>query len=284
MKPATFDMVRPESLDEALALLAEHASDAKVLAGGQSLVPVMNFRLAAPGIVIDLNRVRQLSGITADGSVVRIGAMTRQRELLESPVIGQAVPLLAKAMPHVGHVQTRSRGTIGGSLAHADPSAELPAVMVALDATFQLSRRKERRDVPAREFFVDAMTTVIEPDELLTEIVLPIALPGTHCAFDEMVRRHGDFAIVSVAAQIANDDLSVAVGGLEAVPRYCGALVSRLRNEKFDVGKLSGFIADELAAAEPLGDLQASAGYRRELARVLLHDTLKHLLAARAQS
>lgn len=284
MKPAPFDMVRPESVEQALALLAEHGGDAKVLAGGQSLVPVMNFRLATPGIVIDLNRVRQLSGIRLDGSVVRIGAMTRQRELLESPIIERAVPLCAKAMPYVGHVQTRSRGTVGGSLVHADPSAELPTVMVALDAKFELLRKNKRRELSAREFFVDALTTVIEPDELLAEIVVPVAPPGTRCAFDEITRRHGDFAIVSIAAQIANDDIAVTVGGLEATPHYCDALISRLRSEKFDPAALSEAITEELAAVEPLSDLQAGADYRKELARVLLHDTLKPLLVAMIQS
>jgi len=164
MKPAAFDMVRPETLAEALAFLGDRAEDAKVIAGGQSLVPVMNFRLAAPRFLIDLNRIKALAGIRLDGDMLRIGAMTRQSALMENPLIAHA-PLLALALPHIGHVQTRSRGTIGGSLAHADPSAELPLIMVTLDATLTIeSRRGGRRVMPARQFFTDAMVTELASD------------------------------------------------------------------------------------------------------------------------
>ena len=279
MKPAAFDMARPETLAEALTLLAERTDDAKVIAGGQSLVPVMNFRLAAPGLLIDLNRIKTLAGIRLDGNMLRIGAMTRQSALMESPLIAHA-PLLALALPHIGHVQTRSRGTIGGSLAHADPSAELPLTMVALDAALTIeSRRGGCRTMPAREFFIDAMVTELAPDELLTEIAFAIAPANSRCSFRELALRHGDFAIVAVAAQFAAGDLTVAVGGLEARPRYCRCLVGALRERNFSLDDLQALISDELADVEPLSDLQSSGDYRRELAAVLVAQSLNEVLA-----
>lgn len=279
MKPAAFEMVRPETLTDALALLAERADDAKVIAGGQSLVPVMNFRLAAPGLLIDLNRIEALAGIRLDDGMLRIGAMTRQSALMEDPLIAHA-PLLALALPNIGHVQTRSRGTIGGSLAHADPSAELPLTMVALDATFTIeSRRSGRRAMPAREFFIDAMVTELASDELLTEIAFPIAAANCRCSFRELALRHGDFAIVAVASQFASGSLTVAVGGLEARPRYCGRLVEALRVRGCSLDGVQTLIADELAGVEPLSDLQATGDYRRELAAVLIAQSLDEVLA-----
>jgi CO/xanthine dehydrogenase FAD-binding subunit len=279
MKPAAFDMLRPRTLPEALAALADRADDAKVIAGGQSLVPAMNFRLATPSLLIDLNTVDGLAGIRRGGDRLRIGAMTRQRELLKSSLVASHAPLLAKAVPHIGHVQTRSRGTIGGSLAHADPSAELPLVMVALDAELTLARRGSERTVPARAFFTGAMTTDLKADEILTEIALPAAPAGTRSTFCELARRHGDFAIVAVAVQYAPPDLTVAVGGLEAVPRYCAHLVQALRQRKVDRASLRTAIAAALAGAQPLDDLQAGAEYRRHLAAVLLEDAVAEVLA-----
>ena len=258
-------MARPASLNEALTLLARHADRAKLLAGGQTLVPVLNFRLATPGLLIDLNTVRELAGIRLDGEVLRIGAMTRQAELLRNPLIAQHAPLLFKAAPHIGHVQTRSRGTLGGSLAHADPAAELPLVMVALDATFTLRREKAERSIPARKFFLDAMTTALRSDELLTEIAVPVAPAGTRTSFRELSRRHGDFALVAVAVQRLDDHLTVAVGGLEAVPRYwC---------------EQQGILQD-LKEAVALSDVHASADYRRHLASVLVQDGIDEVMAA----
>jgi CO/xanthine dehydrogenase FAD-binding subunit len=280
MKPAAFELLRPRTLPQALAALAERADDAKVIAGGQSLVPAMNFRLATPSLLIDLNAVAGLAGIRRDGDRLRIGAMTRQRELIESSLVAAHVPLLAKAVPHIGHVQTRSRGTIGGSLVHADPSAELPLVMVALGAELTLAKRHSERTVPARAFFTGAMTTVLEADEILTEIALPLAPAGTRCTFRELARRHGDFAIVAVAVQSAPPGLTVAVGGLEAVPRHCGHLAQALSPRKVDRASLRASIDAELAGAQPLEDLQAGAEYRRHLAAVLLEDALTEVLAS----
>ena len=277
MKPAAFEMSRPHTVGEALALLHEHA-DAKLLAGGQSLVPILNLRLATPSLVVDLNRIGALSGIRRDGDWLRIGAMTRQRELIKSALVAQHVPLLCRALPHIGHVQTRARGTIGGSLALADPSAELPLVMVALDAVLTVQSKGGQRTIAAREFFVDAMVTDLASDELLTEIAVPVAPSRANCSFRELARRAGDFAIVAVAAQFARPQLTVAVGGLEARPRHCHGLVQALCTQDFKRVGLGSLVSAELAGTRPLSDLQASAEYRRHLAAVLLEECLSEVL------
>jgi 2-furoyl-CoA dehydrogenase FAD binding subunit len=278
MKPAGFDMARPASLGEALTILAQHADEAKVIAGGQTLVPVMNFRMATPRLLIDLNKVAELAGIRRDGNVLRIGAMTRQCELLRNPLIGEHAPLLSKAVPHIGHVQTRSRGTVGGSLAHADPAAELPLVMVTLDATLTIRSHEKERTVSARGFFRDVMATDLANNELLTDIAIPIAPRDARCSFRELARRHGDFAIVAVAAQRSAAELSVAIGGLESAPRYCRKLVEGIARAGFDRGRLPDLIRLELDETTALGDLHASAGFRRHLAGVLLQDCLDEIL------
>ena len=278
MKPAAFDMVRPETLDEALTLLAARPDDAQLIAGGQSLVPAMNFRLANPGLLIDLNRVTALKGIRRDGDWLRIGSMTRQCELLDSPLVAEAAPLLAHALPHIGHVQTRSRGTIGGSVVNADPSAELPLVVTALDAVLTLARAGGRREVKAADFFLDAMVTDIGADEILTEIAIPLAPAAARCEFRELARRHGDFAMVAVACQHAPATLAIAIGGLEAVPRRCGELESSLAGYRAAPADLPARIEAALVATAPLSDLQASGDYRRQLAAVLLEDVLKAVL------
>jgi 2-furoyl-CoA dehydrogenase FAD binding subunit len=278
MKPAAFDLVRPRTLKDALALLDTHGANAKLIAGGQTLVPVMNLRLATPDLLIDLNGVAEIAGIRRDGSALRVGAMTRQCELLESPLVRECAPLVMKALPHIGHVQTRSRGTIGGSLAHADPGAELPLLMVALDATLSISSNASVRSVPAREFFRGAMTTDLRVDEVLTEIAIPIAPANTRTSFLELARRHGDFAIVAVAAQQSGRGLTVAVGGLEAVPRYCGHIVEALGRSEFNREALAGHVRGELRKCTPLADLHASSEYRRHLAGILIEDCLTEVL------
>ncbi|HEU4682633.1 MAG TPA: FAD binding domain-containing protein, partial [Gemmatimonadales bacterium] len=203
MKPAPFDYRRPDTLDEALAIFAELGSDAKALAGGQSLVPAMNFRLARPEVLVDLNRLDPLAYIveTPDGGL-RIGAMTRQRAAERSPAVAGRASLLFEAMPWIAHPQIRNRGTMGGSLAHADPAAELPAVMVALDARFVLRSRTAGRTVPAQGFYTGILSTALTPDELLTEIQIPPRAARTGTAFMELARRHGDFALVGVAVEV----------------------------------------------------------------------------------
>ena len=278
MKPPPFTYLRPQTIDEALALLAEHGADAKILAGGQSLVPVMNFRLAAPDCLVDLNRVAGLAGIRLDEGRVVIGAMTRQAVLLGDATIAAHAPLLREAASHVGHVQTRSRGTVGGSLAHGDPAAELPMVMAALGATFVIRSAAGERRASARDFFRGALDTALEPDEILTEIALPAAAPGTRTAFREFARRHGDFAIVAAAAQLGEHGLTAGLGGLEEAPRHCGVLVRKLAGAGDDPDALDRAVERELSGSEPLGDLHAGPEYRRSLAAVALRDCVARVL------
>src|SRR2546430_134240 len=205
MKPAPFDYFSPGTVDEALALLAEHGDEAKPLAGGQSLIPAMNFRLARPAVLVDLNGISALAYVRAESGGVAMGAMTRQRTVERSDVVARAAPLLAEAMPSIAHPQIRNRGTVGGSIAHADPSAELPAVMLALEARFQARSATGERSIPAGEFFKGMLETALEPGELLVEIAVP-PLPGrSGTAFVEMARRHGDYALVGVAAVVTLD-------------------------------------------------------------------------------
>src|SRR5262245_44241232 len=199
LKPPPFDYVAADTIDAALAVLAEHGDEAKVLAGGQSLVPLLTFRLARPSVLVDVNRVDGLAGIGVDGAAVTIGSMTRERAAEASKVVGDQLPLMAAALPMIGHAAIRTRGTIGGSLAHADPAGELPAVALALDAELVVrsAARGERR-IPASEFFLGYFTTALEPDELLVEIRFPSAPSGTKARFLEAARRSGDFAMVGV--------------------------------------------------------------------------------------
>ena len=205
MKPAPFQYYAPTTVEEALTLLAENAGDGKLLAGGQSLVPAMNFRLAQPAALIDLNGVPELAYIRTEGGGLQIGAMTRQRSLERSPEVAQVAPLLAATMPYIAHTQIRNRGTLGGSLAHADPAAELPAVMVALDALFHLANLEGRRVLRAADFYQGLFTTALEPEEMLVRIDIPARPQGSGWSFHEFARRHGDYAIVGVAAVVQVD-------------------------------------------------------------------------------
>jgi carbon-monoxide dehydrogenase medium subunit len=282
MKPAPFEYHSPQSLDEALSLLSQHGFDAKVLAGGQSLVPTMNFRLAQPSVLIDLNRVSQLFYIQPHNDAgLRLGAMTRQREAERSPLVTQLAPLIAETMPHIAHPQIRNRGTVGGSLAHADPSAELPAVMVALEAKFLLRKIGGERWVAARDFFVDLFTTALEPDELLAEIQVPPLPPNSGWAFREIARRRGDYALVGVAALVTVDDknqcqqarlvfLSVGNGPVVAA-QAAQSLIGQTPSPK--VFQEAAQLAAE-KDIEPSTDIHASAEYRRHLARLLTAQAL----------
>jgi carbon-monoxide dehydrogenase medium subunit len=278
MKPAPFDYRRPETLDEALAMFAELGSDAKALAGGQSLVPAMNFRLARPAVLVDLNRLDPLAYIaeSADGGL-RIGAMTRQRAAERSPAVAGSASLLFEAMPWIAHPQIRNRGTMGGSLAHADPAAELPAVMVALDARFVLRSRIASRTVPARDFYTGILTTALTLDELLTEIQIPPRSARTGTAFMELARRHGDFALVGVAVAMVLDErgscssarivlLSVGDGPVLATTAVA-ALVGNAPTVS-RIEEAARVAAD--ADIDPPSDIHASSAYRRHLARVLV--------------
>lgn len=202
MKPAPFDYARPEALEEALDLLQQNGDDARVLAGGQSLMPMMNFRLAQPELLIDINRISDLSGIASDGAVVSIGATTRYAEIGRDALISSGAPLIRRAMPLVAHPTIRNRGTIGGSLANADPSAELPACAVCLDATIVLrSAERGERLVPAHAFFEGTYSTAALPDEIITEIRIAHPAPGERCSIMEIAPRHGDFSLAGLAAR-----------------------------------------------------------------------------------
>jgi carbon-monoxide dehydrogenase medium subunit len=202
MKPAPFDYQAPGSIEEALSLLREYGDEAKLLAGGQSLVPAMNFRVVQPSVLIDLNRIEELSYLHEDGPVLRIGAMTRERTLEVDPRISNRSPLLAEAMPHVAHPQIRNRGTLGGSLANADPAAELPVVMLALDARLKIRSADEERWVDAQNFFSGIFTTDLGPGEMLVEIEIPSQPPRTGWSFQEVAPRAGDYALMGVAALV----------------------------------------------------------------------------------
>lgn len=284
MKPPPFEYHAPTTIDEALALLAEHGYEAKPLAGGQSLVPTMNFRLAQPAVLIDLNRLAELSYIRPDGDGgLRLGAMTRQRQVERDPQVAERSPLLHETMPFIAHPQIRNRGTIGGSLAHADPAAELPAVAVALKGRFRLRSGRGERWLPADAFYVGLFTTALEPDELLVEVALPPAPNGrSGWAFREVARRHGDFALVGVAAVVTLDEqdqcrkarlvfLSVGDGPVEARQAAAALQGQRLTPEAIRA-------AAEIAAQtdiDPAADIHASAAYRRHLAGVLARQALE---------
>ena len=275
MKPAKFDYFAPNSLEEALELLVRYNGEARVLAGGQSLVPMMNFRLATPAAIVDLNRIANLNHILQEGDAVLIGAMTRQRTLQFSDVIRKSVPLLHAGIEYVGHLPTRSRGTIGGSIAHADPAAEIPMILCALEATVVIRGQEGKRTIALEDLFVGAMTTSLSPTEILTEIKVSVSPPGAGFAVKEFSRRHGDFAIGAIAAMViyaADGRLSVrlSTGGISAVPSRLRSAEVILQKEGLTdtaIRRAADAAADEVA--EPLSDQNGSADYRRELTRTL---------------
>ena len=276
MKPAPFAYDAPRSLDAALALLAQHGDGATVLAGGQSLVPLLNFRLARPARVVDINRLEELTDLRRRNHALHIGALTRMRTLERSALVATHWPVLAEAARFVGHPQIRSRGTVGGSVAHADPAAELPVVLTALDARFHLRSARGARVVRARELFVTYLTTSIEPDELLVEIEVPPVRRGAGAAFVEHARVHGDFALGGAAAVVALDPAgacaaaSIALLGAAPVPlratRAEGVLVGR----GLDDESVREAAAEAVRDVEPAGD----ARYRRALLAELVRRAL----------
>ena len=280
MKPAPFEYHAPTERHEALALLAESGFDAKILAGGQSLVPAMNFRLARPTFLIDVNRIDDLFGVrVADDGSTLIGAMTRQRELERSPLIAERVPLIAEAMPHIAHPQIRNRGTIGGSLAHADPAAELPALAVALNARLRLQSQSGDRWLPAADFFLGVLTTALEPEEMLVEIEIPALPARTGTAFDEVARRHGDYAMAGAAAVVSLDN-DGSIAGSTLVLMAVGDAPIRVRAIEALRGQqpTSEMIREAAESIEgeidPPNDLHATAAYRRHLVKRLACATL----------
>ncbi len=262
--------------------LAEYGDEAKILAGGQSLVPTMNFRLAQPAVLIDLNRVEELFYIKTENSAgLKIGAMTRHQELEYSKLILEKSPLIRETMPHIAHPQIRNRGTIGGSLAHADPAAELPAVMLALDAEFLLRGQKAERTIAAKEFFLDLFFTALEPEELIVEITLPSLPKNSGWAFREIARRHGDFALVGVAAVVTLDQKSQCEQTRIVLMSVGNAPVEAVQAQQALIGQKPTPEAIRAAAEtaaekdiDPPGDMHASVDYRRHLAKVLTEQAL----------
>jgi aerobic carbon-monoxide dehydrogenase medium subunit len=279
VKPPKFEYHAPSTLDEALALLARYNGDAKLLAGGQSLVPLLNFRLARPAALIDLNRITSLAYIREHDGHVRLGAMTRQRAIEFSPVVARRLPLLREATRWVGHLPIRSRGTIGGSIAHADPSAEYPAVLTALEGEVVARGPKGERTLSSGALFETYLTTTLAPDEILTEVRLPVMAEGAGWAFEELARRHGDFAIVGVAAAVWRSGGRVtarlATAGAGGTPQRLRAAEEIVERDGLGAATIeaAGRRASELV--EPDADIHASADYRRHLAGVLTERALK---------
>jgi carbon-monoxide dehydrogenase medium subunit len=286
VKPATFVYHDPRTVAEACELLSTR-ENARVLAGGQSLVPMMNFRVVTPAHLIDLNRVGELSCMRWEDGALHVGAMTRQRDLEFSPEVGQCCPILQEALAHVGHRQTRNRGTLGGSLCHLDPSAELVNVTALLGGTLHAASMRGTRDIAFGDFAVGYMTTSLAPDELLAGVTLPLPAGARGHAFVEFARRHGDFAIVACSALVGLDrkgaiaEAALALSGLAHAPVRPAAIERALR------GEMPGPAAFKAAAAEAgkldaMSDAYVTAGYRRHLARVFAYRALEQA-SARAQ-
>jgi carbon-monoxide dehydrogenase medium subunit len=282
MKPAPFEYHAPETIEEALFLLHNYGGEAKLLAGGQSLVPAMNFRVVQPSVLIDLNRVAALSYIQEDSEGMRIGAMTRERTLEFDPRIPKQYPLLAEAMPHVAHPQIRNRGTLGGSLANADPAAELPVTMLALGARMKLRNAKEERRVDAQDFFLGMFTTAIAPEEMLVEIELPLLPPGTGWSFLEVAPRAGDYALMGIAGLVTLDEtgrckhaklvyLNAGDGPVDA-KEACQGLSGRVLDGEA-IASAAAVASDQ--EVNPFGNIHASPEYQRHLANVLTQKALK---------
>jgi CO/xanthine dehydrogenase FAD-binding subunit len=267
MKPAAFAYHAPRSLSEAMRLLAEHGDEAKLLAGGQSLVPMMNFRLVRPTVVIDLNRVEELRAITVSDTQLSLGAMVRSAELTKHPEIERRWPLLAIAARHIGHAAIRSRGTVGGSVSHADPHAELPATLVALDASFIVASARGTRQLAASAFFIDFYTTAMAADEILTEIVLPQTPAAAVSGFAEFTRTHGEYALAGAAVQLVLDDqrrctaAAIGIFGGGATPLRSREVEQTLIGTSVGAGERAR-VAQALAA---LSDPPEPIDYRRAL-------------------
>jgi carbon-monoxide dehydrogenase medium subunit len=289
MKPAPFNLLRTRSVDEALGLLQAHGDDAKVLAGGQSLVPLMNFRLAQPRNLIDLNGIRGLDQIRFHEQTLSLGAMLRQRDVERSAAVAERLPILREAIEQVAHPAIRNRGTVGGSLVHADPSAELPLLAIALDATFHLRSARASRSVAAKDFYQGYLVTDIAADELLVEIDFSLPPPNCGWCCTEIARRHGDFAIVAVAVLLdcAKDQsinfVRVAIGGVGPAPLRVAESEEMLSGKRpeAEVFRRAGNAAAQ--AVEPPADIHASSGYRRQLTGVLVRRALE-VAASRIKS
>lgn len=274
MKPAAFDYVIADSIEMAVASLADGGGDVKIIAGGQSLVPMLNFRLLRPSVLIDINRIGDLAFIEETGSKICVGALTRHYQLETSPIIGRHLPVLASAMTHVAHLAIRNRGTIGGSLSHADPAAELPMMALLLDAELHIASASRKRTIAASDFFLGALTVDLARDDIVTEIVLPKLPPKTGWGFEEVARRSGDFALAAAAATLTLSagvisQARIALTGVGATPVRVAQAEALLVGQAHEPGLIDRVIDAVRAAIEPDTDLHASSDYRRHLAGVL---------------
>lgn len=283
MKPPPFDYYNPTSIDSALMHLAEHGYDAKALAGGQSLIPMLNFRLAQPAVLVDLNNIAELAYINPDeNGGLRLGTMTRHYQVEKSPLVAERAPLIAEAMPHIATTQIRSRGTIGGSIAHADPSAELVAISVALDGNFQLRSQSGMRDVKANDFFLGMFTTQLEPEELLVEISIPAMPPRSGWALKEISRRPHDFALVGVATLVTLSERDTIMNARIVLfsvgdgPVIAQGAAGILQDQQ-PTPQLIRAAAEAAGTqdVEPSSDIHASTAYRRQLVKVLTRQALE---------
>jgi aerobic carbon-monoxide dehydrogenase medium subunit len=284
MKPASFDYFSPATVDAAIAALVAAKGEGKVLAGGQSLLPLMNFRMARPAVLVDLNGIQGLSYIEARGDRIAIGAMTRHRDLERSPLIASKLPVMSAAMRHVAHLAIRNRGTIGGSLSHADPAAELPMLSTFYDARISIQGPAGRRTVAAEAFFVDALTNCLEPEEIVVEVEFPV-LDHDGWAFEEVARRFGDFALASIALSVRRErsrlkDARVAVMGVADTPLRLREAEQALVAMELNDGAPARFSELVLAKVSPHDDLHASADYRRHLLAQLSRRALEKALGA----
>lgn len=281
MKPAPFKYFAAISLEHALALKAEHGDDAKFLAGGQSLIPAMNFRLARPAILIDINEIEGLAGIRRSEGATRVGPVTRYRTLQRDATFARLFPLIGEALPHIAHPQIRNRGTIGGNLSHADPASELPAIAVALRARFRVQAAKRERWIEAPDFFVGALTTDLRPDEMLVEVELPLPKPRTGSCFMEIARRRGDFAIVGMAAMVTlgneNEcvDVRLAFCGVGETPVDASSAADAVVGHKLTDAAIIDIARSVQTMIDPGGSVHATADYQRHIAGVLTERALQ---------
>ena len=283
MKPAQFDYVSPSTLDAAVEALVASNGGGKVLAGGQSLLPLLNFRMARPAVLVDLNGIEGLSYIEDRGDRIAIGALTRHRELEHSPLIASKLPVMSAAMRHVAHLAIRNRGTIGGSLSHADPAAELPMLATFYEAGISVQGPSGRRTIAPGEFFVDALTNCLEPEEIVVEVEFPI-LKQDGWAFEEVARRFGDFALASIAVSIRRSPTGleaarVAVMGVADTPRRLREAEEELVAMELDDGTPDRFSEIVVSLVSPNDDLHASADYRKHLLAQLAKRALRTALA-----
>ncbi len=280
MKLPAFDYACPTTLAEAVTLLAAHDGDAKAIAGGQSLVPMLAFRIAAPALLVDLRKLPGLNEIKLDDTGVRLGALVRWRDILDDARLARAHPLLVAAVRHVAHYQIRNRGTVGGSLAHADPAAEMPGIAVTCDAEIAVTGKAGTRVIPAAEFFISALTTALTPDEIITEVRLPAWPAGRRFGFEEFALRRGDFAIAAAAVFYHHDaaaraaNAHVGVIGVGDRPLRIAAAEAVLNGASIDADTIARAAAATSAAVTPQEDIHASAVYRRSLVGTMVERAL----------